>query len=57
MATIPKPIGLKDGTVRFRVRFRTENGANPLSKTFDSAVAAGAVGAMVSAIGDWTPDV
>ena len=24
---------------------------------FDSAVAAGAVGAMVSAIGDWTPDV
>ena len=57
MATIPKPIGLKDGTVRFRVRFRTEKGANPLSKTFDSAVAAGAVGAMVSAIGDWTPDV
>ena len=37
MATIPKPIALKDGTVKFRVRFRTEKGTNPLSKTFDTA--------------------
>lgn len=51
MATIPKPIPLKDGTVRFRVRFRTEKGTNPLSKTFDSADAAQRFADLVDAVG------
>ena len=51
MATIPKPIPLKDGTVRFRVRFRTSKGANPLSKTFDTANGAQRFADLVDAVG------
>ena len=51
MATIPKLIPLKDGTVRFRVRFRTSKGSNPLSKTFDTAEAAQRFADLVDAVG------
>ena len=51
MATIPKPVPLKDGTVKFRVRFRTEKGTNQLSKTFDSAGAAQRFADLVDAVG------
>ena len=51
MTTTPKPIPLKDGTVRFRVRFRTEKGTNPLSKTFDTADAAQRFADLVDAVG------
>lgn len=51
MATIPKPISLKNGTVKFRIRFRTSKGANPLSKTFDTADGAQRFADLVDAVG------
>ncbi len=51
MATIPKVITRADGTLRWRVRFRTTPGANPLSRTFDTPAGAATFASMVDAVG------
>lgn len=51
MAITPKPVTLKDGTIRYRVRFRLSASGSPVSETFDTPEGAYAFVDLIERVG------